>query len=40
VFGGWGVVIYLALWIVMPQESLMLPPPPRTAEVERTTPTV
>jgi phage shock protein C len=37
-FGGWGVVIYLALWIVMPQEPLALPPPPQTAEVQRTAP--
>lgn len=29
--GGWGVVIYLALWIIMPQEPLMLPPPATTA---------
>jgi phage shock protein PspC (stress-responsive transcriptional regulator) len=24
--GGWGVVIYLALWILMPREPLALPP--------------
>jgi phage shock protein C len=30
VFGGWGLVIYVALWIVMPQEPLLLPPPAST----------
>jgi phage shock protein PspC (stress-responsive transcriptional regulator) len=24
--GGWGVVVYLALWILMPREPLALPP--------------
>ena len=24
--GLWGVVIYLALWVIMPQEPLLLPP--------------
>ena len=27
IVGGWGVVIYLALWILMPREPLALPPP-------------
>jgi hypothetical protein len=30
VFVGWGVVVYLALWIVMPLEPLQLPPPSQT----------
>ncbi len=25
-FGGWGVLAYIALWIAMPLEPLMLPP--------------
>jgi phage shock protein PspC (stress-responsive transcriptional regulator) len=25
--GGWGVVVYLALWILMPREPLALPAP-------------
>lgn len=25
--GGWGALVYLALWIIMPQEPLALPPP-------------
>lgn len=25
-FGGWGIVAYVALWIAMPQERLALPP--------------
>jgi phage shock protein PspC (stress-responsive transcriptional regulator) len=28
VLGGWGVLVYLALWIAMPLEPLLLPPPP------------
>lgn len=24
-FGGWGLVVYVALWIAMPQEPLLLP---------------
>lgn len=24
-FGGWGFLVYLALWIAMPQEPLLLP---------------
>ena len=32
--GGWGVVIYLALWVIMPQEPLALPPPPVTTAVQ------
>jgi phage shock protein PspC (stress-responsive transcriptional regulator) len=30
--GGWGVVIYLALWILMPREPLALPPAVTTNE--------
>jgi phage shock protein PspC (stress-responsive transcriptional regulator) len=30
--GGWGVVVYLALWILMPREPLALPPAISTAE--------
>jgi phage shock protein PspC (stress-responsive transcriptional regulator) len=30
--GGWGIVIYLALWILMPREPLALPPPAAAAE--------
>jgi phage shock protein PspC (stress-responsive transcriptional regulator) len=30
--GGWGVVIYLALWILMPREPLALPPAMTTTE--------
>jgi phage shock protein C len=30
--GGWGVVIYLALWILMPREPLALPPAVTTSE--------
>ncbi len=26
-FGGWGLVVYVVLWISMPQEPLQLPPP-------------
>jgi phage shock protein C len=25
-FGGWGILVYVALWIAMPLEPLMLPP--------------
>ncbi len=32
--GGWGIVIYLALWVLMPQEPLALPAP-STTFVER-----
>jgi phage shock protein C len=24
-FGGWGILVYIALWIAMPQEQLLLP---------------
>jgi phage shock protein PspC (stress-responsive transcriptional regulator) len=30
--GGWGVVVYLALWILMPREPLALPPAISTSE--------
>ncbi len=30
-FGGWGILVYLALWIAMPQEPLALPPADRPA---------
>ena len=26
--GFWGIIVYLALWVIMPQEPLALPPPP------------
>jgi phage shock protein PspC (stress-responsive transcriptional regulator) len=26
IVGGWGIVVYLALWVVMPLEPLALPP--------------
>ncbi|GAO03833.1 PspC domain-containing protein [Anaeromyxobacter sp. PSR-1] len=26
VLGGWGIVVYVALWIAMPEEPLLLPP--------------
>ncbi len=29
-FGGWGVIAYVALWIAMPLEPLALPPAVRT----------
>ena len=33
-FGGWGLLAYVALWIAMPLEPLMLPPGPlETREV-------
>ncbi len=28
VFGGWGLIVYLALWLVTPEEPLQAPPPP------------
>lgn len=27
-FGGWGILVYVALWIAMPQEPLLLPASP------------
>lgn len=30
--GFWGLVVYVALWVLMPQEPLMLPPHPERAE--------
>jgi phage shock protein PspC (stress-responsive transcriptional regulator) len=30
--GFWGLVVYVALWVIMPQEPLMLPPPAQQAE--------
>ena len=32
VFGLFGVIAYIAAWIVMPEEPLMLPVPPAAAE--------
>ena len=29
-FGFWGLVIYVALWVIMPQEPLLLAAPPAT----------
>ncbi len=31
-FGGWGLIVYVALWIAMPLEPLALPAPPPAAE--------
>lgn len=31
-FGGWGILVYIALWIAMPLEPLLLPPPPLAAK--------
>jgi phage shock protein PspC (stress-responsive transcriptional regulator) len=28
IFAFWGLVVYLALWVLMPQEPLLLPPAP------------
>lgn len=33
-FGGWGILAYIALWIAMPLEQLALPP----AQIERREP--
>ncbi len=27
ILGGWGILLYLALWVAMPLEPLALPPP-------------
>ncbi len=32
--GGWGLVLYVVLWIVMPEEPLALPAPGQTAHGE------
>jgi phage shock protein PspC (stress-responsive transcriptional regulator) len=37
-FGGWGILAYVALWIAMPLEPLMLPPAQPVARTEAVQP--
>ncbi len=37
-FGGWGALAYVALWIAMPLEPLALPAPPETRNAEPAAP--